>query len=67
MAFTPISSPRVFTKAPPEFPGLMAASVCIKLSTPLAPKERALAEMIPAVTVLFRPKGLPTAIHHSPT
>ena len=28
------------TSAPPEFPALMAASVCMKLSTPLAPNER---------------------------
>ena len=29
--------------------------------------ERALAEMIPAVTVLLSPNGLPTAMTHSPT
>ena len=67
MALIPTSSPCVLTSAPPEFPALMAASVCMKLSTPLAPNERAFAEMIPAVTVLFRPKGLPTAMTHSPT
>ena len=29
---TPISSPRVLIKAPPELPGLIAASVCMKSS-----------------------------------
>ena len=63
----PTSSPRVFTSAPPEFPLLIEASVCINDSTPFAPKERALALTIPAVTVLLRLKGLPTASTHSPT
>ena len=67
MALMPMSSPEVLTSAPPELPALMAASVCMKLSTPLAPSERALALTMPAVTVLFSPKGLPTAITHSPT
>ena len=67
MALMPTSSPWVLTSAPPELPALMAASVWMKLSTPLAPRERALAEMIPAVTVLLSPKGLPTAMTHSPT
>ena len=67
MALMPTSSPSAVTKAPPELPRLIAASVCMKLSTPLAPMERALAETMPAVTVLLSPKGLPTAITHCPT
>ena len=67
MSLMPTSSPRAFTRAPPELPWLMAASVWIHDSTPLAPMERALAETIPAVTVLFSPSGLPTASTHSPT
>ena len=63
----PTSSPLVFTSAPPEFPWLIAASVCMKASTPLAPSERALALTIPAVTVLLSPRGFPTASTHSPT
>ena len=65
----PISSPLVFTSAPPEFPLLIAASVCIKDSTPFVftYRERLLALTIPAVTVFVRLKGLPTARTHSPT
>ena len=69
MALMPTSSPRVFTSAPPELPGLMAASVWMKLSMPLAlaPSPRDFALTIPAVTVLLRLYGLPTASTHSPT
>ena len=65
MALIPISSPRVFTNAPPELPWLMAASVWIMEATP-SPIWRALALTIPAVTVLLSPSGLPTASTHSP-
>ena len=44
----------------------MAASVWIIDDTP-CPMERAFALTIPAVTVLLRPRGLPTASTHSPT
>ena len=67
MALMPISSPLALTSAPPEFPAFMAASVCMKASTPLAPNERALADTIPAVTVARRLKGWPMARTHSPT
>ena len=67
MSLMPTSSPRALTSAPPELPWLMAASVWMNDSTPLAPMERALAETIPAVTVLLSPSGLPTASTHSPT
>ncbi len=30
--FIPIRAPRLSTSAPPEFPGLIEASVCIKFS-----------------------------------
>jgi len=63
----PTSSPRALTRAPPEFPGLMAASVWMELSTALPPVVRALALTMPAVTVLVRLKGLPMASTHSPS
>ena len=56
------------TKAPPEFPGLIEASVCIKFSYASMPKPdlpRALT--IPDVTVCPIPKGLPIATTKSPT
>ncbi len=64
----PISSPRVFSSAPPEFPGLIEASVWIKSSyssMPIPVRPRALT--IPIVTVCFKPKGLPIARTRSPT
>jgi hypothetical protein len=45
----------------------MLASVWMKLSKGPAPMMRPVAEMMPAVTVLLRPKGLPMARTHSPT
>ena len=48
----PTNSPLVFTKAPPLFPGLTAASVCIKDSILTLPsKSLPFALTIPAVTV----------------
>ena len=57
------------TSAPPELPGLSAASVWItsSISRPLSPRNvRRNAEMTPAVTVACNPSGLPIAIANSP-
>ena len=67
MALIPTSSPREFTRAPPELPALIAASVWMKDSTPLAYRLLALALTMPAVTVEVRLKGFPTARTHSPS
>ena len=58
----PISSPRRLSRAPPELPELMAASVWMKFSRfsmlrPLRPR----ALTMPEVTVWPRPNGLPMA------
>src|SRR5262245_2751715 len=63
----PMTSPLMLTRGPPEFPGLMAASVCRKSSKGPCPIERPLALMMPAVTVCCRPKGDPMARTQSPT
>ena len=64
----PISRPSSATSAPPELPGLMAASVCRKKFESLMPPAlRATAETMPLVTVWFRPNGLPIASTTSPT
>ena len=63
--FTPITSPRESTSGPPELPGLSDASVWITLSIsrPDFPRsERPSALTTPAVTVLWKPSGLPSAI-----
>ena len=69
--FIPINSPSKFTKAPPELPGFIAASVCRKDSTAwgLFNKFKLLpfALIIPAVTVEFKLNGFPTASTHCPT
>ena len=64
----PTSSPRRLTSAPPELPGLMAASVWMKFSYPsgLMP-DRPSALTMPEVTVCCRPNGLPIATTKSPT
>ena len=66
----PTNSPRVLTRAPPELPGLTAASVWMKDSIFISAFKmlmfRALALTMPAVTVDVRLKGLPTANTHSP-
>ena len=64
----PISSPLRLTKAPPELPLLIAASVWMKFSKfstfkPLRPS----ADTIPDVTVWPKPNGLPIATVKSPT
>ena len=55
----PITSPLRLTRAPPELPGLMAASVWIRPSR--GPSMRSTALITPRVTVQEKPKGLPTA------
>ena len=72
--FIPTSFPFVSTRAPPLFPGLTAASVCINDSIAVFPfasfsmfMSRPFALTIPAVTVEVKLKGLPTARTHSPT
>src|SRR5437879_2210711 len=64
----PTSSPRAFTSAPPELPGLIAASVWMKSSYSAMPTlARPTALTIPIVTVWLRPNGLPMASTYSPT
>jgi hypothetical protein len=63
----PTTSPAMLTSGPPEFPGLMAASVWRKSSNGPCPRTRPFALMIPAVTVWVKPKGLPIATTQSPT
>jgi hypothetical protein len=56
--------------APPELPGLSAASVWITLSTTRPARvgsERPSAETTPAVTDASKPRGLPTATTSWPT
>ena len=58
----PSKCPWVSTRAPPELPGLMAASVWMKFSNTLMPSWlRPSALMMPLVTVCPTPKGLPMA------
>src|SRR5436309_3029090 len=63
----PLTSPCMFTSGPPELPGLIAASVCRKSSNGPWSSCRALALMMPAVTVACRPNGEPTASTQSRT
>jgi hypothetical protein len=64
----PTSSPRVLINAPPELPGLIAASVWMKSSYSEKPTfDRPVALMMPAVTVRLNWNGLPMARTHSPT
>ncbi len=71
----PISSPLLLVSGPPEFPGLIGASVWIASRTALlswtfvSPVRtgRCMALTIPDVTVPLRPSGLPTATTSSPT
>mmetsp|Transcript_20262 Transcript_20262/g.68549 ORF Transcript_20262/g.68549 Transcript_20262/m.68549 type:complete len:373 (-) Transcript_20262:418-1536(-) len=59
------------TSGPPELPGLIAASVCMKLTflfgMPTSAAERDSDEMMPSVTVESSPTALPMAIAQSPT
>src|SRR5215469_18019464 len=63
----PITSPARLNIGPPEFPRLIDASVCRKSSYGPEWMSRAVAEMIPDVTVPPRPNGLPIASTQSPT
>ncbi|CAB4568191.1 unannotated protein [freshwater metagenome] len=70
---TPITAPVKSTKGPPEFPGLMAASVCSAFINEDSPNPLPVVTalflelIIPAVTVPDRPSGEPIAITASPT
>ena len=68
MVLMPTTSPAMFTSGPPEFPGLMAASVWMK-SKPGAATVRGapLRLTIPNDTECSSPKGWPRAITNSPT
>ena len=64
----PIKRPLMSISAPPEFPGLIAASVWMKKFRSLMPTAvRAWAETMPLVTVWPTPNGLPIASTRSPT
>ncbi len=63
----PIRCPLTSTSAPPELPGLMAASVWMKFSKVLMPScVRPSALTMPLVTVCPTPNGLPMASTWSP-
>ena len=70
---TPITAPVASTNGPPEFPGLIAASVCIAFIKELSPlpfpvvTARFFELIIPEVTVPDKPRGEPIAITASPT
>src|SRR5256886_7350151 len=67
---SPTTRPRESTSGPPEFPGLRAASVWITSSISRPPterNERPSALTTPAVTVLWKPSGLPIATTSWPT
>jgi hypothetical protein len=69
-ALMPITRPWPSSSGPPEFPGLMAASVWItsSIEKPLGDSiSRPSAETIPVVTEPSSPNGLPSAIVDSPT
>ena len=63
----PMAWPRVLMSGPPLLPGLIDASVWMKLSYGPSPITRPVALTMPVVTVCSRPKGLPIAITGSPT
>ncbi len=67
----PITSPFRLKSGPPELPGFTATSVCrngtASLAVESAGRSRLLAERMPAVTELAKPKGEPMASTHSPT
>ena len=75
--FMPMTWPDVSMSGPPEFPGLMAASVWIRfcrfsaaVPSPPAVTERPRADTMPWVTVgvpAARPRALPMATTASPT
>jgi hypothetical protein len=63
-----MTAPAELTSGPPEFPGLIAASVWMALIKELSPADspavtaRSFALTIPRVTVPERPSGEPMAI-----
>ena len=64
----PMRLPAPSISAPPELPGLIAASVWMKFSKVLMPSPvRPSAETMPLVTVWLKPNGLPIASTTSPT
>src|SRR6516225_8520030 len=63
----PITSPERLNIGPPELPRLIDASVCKKSSYGPEWMSRAVAEIMPEVTVPPRPNGLPIASTQSPT
>ncbi len=64
----PTTRPAMSTSAPPELPGLMAASVWMNTcASERVTRVRPSAEMMPLVTVWPTPKGLPMASTMSPT
>ena len=68
-----MTAPVESTSGPPEFPGLIAASVCRALINEFSDSDspavtaRFFALIIPRVTVPVRPRGEPIAITESPT
>ncbi len=64
----PMSWPLMFSRGPPELPGLMAASVWMKSDwiPPFNRTARWTPLMTPVVTVWPKPNGLPMAITVSP-
>ena len=68
MLLTPMTSPAMLTKGPPELPGLIAASVWMKSNPGAATESGApLRLTIPNETVCSRPNGWPSASTSSPT
>src|SRR5438128_6249472 len=68
--FIPTTSPLIFSKGPPELPGLIGASIWIMLGIEYwEPEGRSLPSplIIPAVIEPDRPNGLPIAAICSPT
>ena len=68
--FMPINLPWESKSGPPEFPGLIAASVWMTfvIGLPVGLRtSRPRPEMTPCVSVWSRPKGLPTANTDAPT
>ena len=67
-AFMPATRPCSSTKAPPELPGEMGASVWMRSTVDDAPGNvRPSAETMPCVTVFCNPSGLPIAMTNAPT
>ncbi|OPZ76817.1 MAG: hypothetical protein BWY79_01443 [Actinobacteria bacterium ADurb.Bin444] len=68
----PMTWPAEFAKAPPEFPGLMAASVWMRSISDCPPSAAGTAISrwspltTPIVTEFSKPSGLPMAIANSP-